>query len=94
MSDAVALRPDIIHAHAAVPEPLHDRSAEGVVVGLERASVPLALLERCALVRLRRAVYRTMSVIITATSRRSSGSLTAAPPRSTAREAWCAFARP
>ena len=50
MSDPVALRPDIVHA--AVPEPLHDRSAEGVVVGLERASVPLALLEQGALVRL------------------------------------------
>ena len=40
------------HAHAAVAEPLHDRPAERVVVSLERPPVPVALLERGALVRL------------------------------------------
>ncbi len=33
------------HAHAAVPEPLDDRPAEGVVVALERTHVPVALVE-------------------------------------------------
>ncbi len=40
------------HAHAPVTEPLHDRPAKGVVMSLERSPVPLALLERRALVRL------------------------------------------
>ena len=40
------------HAHAAVPEPLDDRPAEGVVVALERTHVPVALVEPQALVRL------------------------------------------
>jgi hypothetical protein len=40
------------HAHAAVPKPLDDRPAEGVVVGLERTHVPVALVESQALVRL------------------------------------------
>ena len=34
------------HAHAAIAEPLDDRPAEGVVVALDRAHVPVALVER------------------------------------------------
>jgi hypothetical protein len=40
------------HAHAAVAEPLDDRPVEGVVVGLERTPVPVALVDSLALVRL------------------------------------------
>jgi hypothetical protein len=40
------------HAHAPVPEPLDDRPAEGVVLGLERSHVLVALVEPDALVRL------------------------------------------
>jgi len=40
------------HAQAAIPEPLDDRPAEGVVVALERTHVPVALVESQALVRL------------------------------------------
>ena len=34
------------HAHAPVAEALHDRAAEGAVVAIEGADVPLTLVER------------------------------------------------
>ena len=42
------------HAHAAVPEPLDDRPAEGIVVALERTHVPVALVDSQALVGLQK----------------------------------------
>jgi hypothetical protein len=41
-------------AHAAVPEPLHDRLGEGVVVALQRAHVSVALVDSQALVGLQK----------------------------------------
>ena len=40
------------HAHAAVPEPLDDRPAEGVVLAVERGHVPRRAVDGQTLVRL------------------------------------------